>query len=114
VPCPRGARRPSSRQDDPARFEVGEHQDVEQLGAGSGTESVEALTELSLDVLQVHVDWTLAPGCISSSLAKGVRIGAIVGGSRRSRPEKCPRSCQEQHQPPQPKLTLTPLSSAAV
>ena len=35
-------------------FEVGQHQDVEQLGPGSRTEGVEAFTELSLDVLQVH------------------------------------------------------------
>jgi hypothetical protein len=35
-------------------FEVGQHQDVEQLSAGSRTEGVEAFTELSLDVLQVH------------------------------------------------------------
>ena len=35
---------------------------MEQLGAGSGAESVEALTEFALDVLQVHVVRTLAPG----------------------------------------------------
>jgi hypothetical protein len=36
-------------------FEVREHQDVEQLGAGSGTEGgVYALTQLALEVLQVH------------------------------------------------------------
>jgi hypothetical protein len=34
-------------------LEVGEQQDVEQLGAGSGTEGVESLTELTLE-LQVH------------------------------------------------------------
>ena len=35
-------------------LEVGEHQDVEQLGAGSGTEGVEALSKATLNVLQVH------------------------------------------------------------
>jgi len=35
-------------------LEVGEHQDVEQLGAGSGAEGVEAFTELTLDLLQVR------------------------------------------------------------
>ena len=36
-------------------LEVGKHQDVEQLGAGSGAEGVQALTELALDVLEIHV-----------------------------------------------------------
>mgnify|MGYP003547773656 CR=1 FL=1 len=36
-------------------LEVGEHQDVEQLGAGSRTEGVEALPELSFEVLRFHV-----------------------------------------------------------
>ena len=36
-------------------LEVGKHQDVEQLGAGSRTECVQALTELALDVLEIHV-----------------------------------------------------------
>jgi hypothetical protein len=35
-------------------LEVGEGQDVEQLGAGSRTEGVESLTELRLEVVQVH------------------------------------------------------------
>ena len=35
-------------------FEVGEHQDVEQLGAGSGAECVEAFTEPSFDLLHGH------------------------------------------------------------
>jgi hypothetical protein len=35
-------------------LEVGEHQDVEKLGAGSGTEGVEAFTELTLDLVEVH------------------------------------------------------------
>jgi hypothetical protein len=35
-------------------LEVGEHEDVEQLGAGSRTEGDQALTELALDLLQVH------------------------------------------------------------
>ena len=34
--------------------EVGQRQDVEQLCAGSGTEGIEAFTELSLDLLLVH------------------------------------------------------------
>jgi hypothetical protein len=33
---------------------VGEHQDVEKLGAGSRTERVQALAKSALDVLQVH------------------------------------------------------------
>ena len=32
-------------------IEVGEHEDVEQLGAGSRTQGVEALTELALEFL---------------------------------------------------------------
>jgi hypothetical protein len=36
---------PPVRADRIGAVEVGEHQDVEQLGAGSGTEGVEALTE---------------------------------------------------------------------
>jgi hypothetical protein len=35
-------------------LEVREHQDVEELGAGSRTERVESLTELTLDLLQVR------------------------------------------------------------
>ena len=35
-------------------LEVGKHQDVEQLGAGSGTEGVETFAELTFDLLQVH------------------------------------------------------------
>jgi hypothetical protein len=35
---------------------------VEQFGAGSGTEGVEALSQFALDVLQVYVVRTLAPG----------------------------------------------------
>ena len=35
-------------------FEVGEHQNVEQLGAGSGTEGVQALTERLLHLLKGH------------------------------------------------------------
>jgi hypothetical protein len=35
-------------------LEVGERQDVEQLGAGSRPEGVEAFTELSLELLEVH------------------------------------------------------------
>jgi len=33
---------------------VGKREDVEQLGAGSGTERVQTLTKLALKVLQVH------------------------------------------------------------
>jgi hypothetical protein len=35
-------------------LEVGEHEDVEQFGAGSGAESVEPIAQDSLDPLQVH------------------------------------------------------------
>ena len=35
---------------------------MEQLGAGSRPEPVEALPEPALNLLQVHVDRTLAPG----------------------------------------------------
>ena len=35
-------------------LEVGEHQDVEQLGAGSGTERVEALPESALELVGSH------------------------------------------------------------
>ena len=34
--------------------EVGEHQDVEELGAGGRTEGVESFTQFALDVLEVH------------------------------------------------------------
>ena len=40
-------------------LEIGKHQDVEQLGAGSGTERVQALTKLSLDLFRPHgMEWT--------------------------------------------------------
>jgi hypothetical protein len=35
-------------------LEVGEHQDVEQLGAGNGTESVQALPEAALKLVGTH------------------------------------------------------------
>ena len=35
-------------------LEVGEHQDVEKLPAGSGTEGVETLTQDPLELLEVH------------------------------------------------------------
>jgi hypothetical protein len=35
-------------------LEVGEHQDVEELGAGSGTERVEALSESALEFIRTH------------------------------------------------------------
>ena len=41
--------------------EVGEHEDVEQLGPGSGPGGVEALAEFLFDLLQVHAIGTLAP-----------------------------------------------------
>ena len=41
-------------------LEVGEHQDVEELGAGSGAESVEPLAQDSFELLEVH-ERTLAP-----------------------------------------------------
>jgi hypothetical protein len=36
------------------RGRVGQHQDVEQLGAASGTEGIEPFTELPLYLVQVH------------------------------------------------------------
>jgi hypothetical protein len=40
---------------DPAyALEVRKHEDVEQFGARSGSERVEPLTELTLELLQVH------------------------------------------------------------
>jgi hypothetical protein len=48
---------------DPLRsLEVGKHQNVEELGAWSGTESIKALTEPALDVLQVQVDYGVCEG----------------------------------------------------
>jgi hypothetical protein len=35
-------------------LEVGEHEDVEQLGAGSRTERVEEIEEYSFELLEVH------------------------------------------------------------
>jgi len=35
-------------------LQVGEHQEAEQLGAGSRPEGVKSLTELTLELLQVH------------------------------------------------------------
>jgi hypothetical protein len=35
-------------------FEVGEHEDVEQLGAGSRTEGVEAFSESALELIGTH------------------------------------------------------------
>jgi hypothetical protein len=35
-------------------LEVGEHEDVEQLGAGSRTEGVEAITESALEFIGSH------------------------------------------------------------
>jgi hypothetical protein len=43
---------PSLRQDRVDPLEVGEHEDVEQLGTGSRAEGVEAGTELALDLLR--------------------------------------------------------------
>jgi hypothetical protein len=37
-----------------ATVEVGKHQDVEQLGAGSRTKCVETLPKAALELLQVH------------------------------------------------------------
>jgi hypothetical protein len=42
-------------------IEVRQRQDVEQLGAGSGAEGVQARSEAAPDVLEVYVDRTLAP-----------------------------------------------------
>jgi hypothetical protein len=44
-------------------LEVGEHQDVEQLGAGSRTEGVHPIAQDSLDVLQVH-GWDASTGYV--------------------------------------------------
>jgi hypothetical protein len=45
---------PPELSDPVGAVEVGQHQDVEQLGTGSGAEGVEPLTELSFELLQVH------------------------------------------------------------
>jgi len=45
---------PPARADPVGSLEVGEHEDVEQFGAGSGTEGVQALTEPALELLKVH------------------------------------------------------------
>jgi hypothetical protein len=37
-------------------LEVGEHQDVEKLGAGSGAESAEPLPEAAFELIGTHVD----------------------------------------------------------
>ena len=42
-------------------LEVGEHQDVEQLGAGSRTEHIEALPEAALELVGVH-GWGIYAG----------------------------------------------------
>jgi len=45
---------PPVRADPVAPLEVRQHEDVEQFGAGGRTESVEALTEFALELLEVH------------------------------------------------------------
>ena len=75
---------------------------MEQLGAGSGTECVEALTEFALDVLQVHVDRTQAPGDDDDGWGKGasrLRSATSVEGwfeipARRSRRKPSPDTVQ--------------------
>jgi hypothetical protein len=37
-------------------LEVGEHEDVEKLGAGSGTERIETLPQLLLELIRTHVN----------------------------------------------------------
>jgi hypothetical protein len=49
-----GLRVPPELADPVGPVEVGEHQDVEELGAGSRPERAESLTELTLALLQVH------------------------------------------------------------
>ena len=72
---------------------------MEQLGAGSGTECVEALTEFALDVLQVHVDrthretMTTAGGKGASRLRSATSVeGWFEIPARRSR-RKPPTPC---------------------
>jgi hypothetical protein len=48
-------------------IEVREHEDMEKLGAGSGTEGVETIALDSLDVVQVHERERLHPDGSSSS-----------------------------------------------
>jgi hypothetical protein len=66
---------PPVRADPVGAFEVRQHEDVEQLSAWSRAEGIEALSEFALDVLEVHVDRTLAPGGAED------RLGATERGS---------------------------------
>jgi hypothetical protein len=45
---------PSAAPDRVGAVEVGQHEDVEQLGAGSWAEGVEALTESALELVGAH------------------------------------------------------------
>ena len=47
----------SARLSDPVgTLEVGQHQDLEQLGAGSRTEGVKTLSETALEFIRTHVN----------------------------------------------------------
>jgi hypothetical protein len=42
---------------------------VEQLGAGSGAEGIQALLESALEFIETHVYWGLSGNCVLSPLA---------------------------------------------
>ena len=61
----------SARLSDPVgTLEVGQHQDLEQLGAGSGAEGVEALPESAFELIGSH-DGRVRSGTV------GPRVGHV-------------------------------------
>ena len=73
-------------------FEVGEHQNVEQLGAGSGTEGVQALTERMLHLLKGHdtdvkYDWADCRPSGRHRTRNGLALGHGPGASPVSIPD---------------------------
>jgi hypothetical protein len=75
----------------PAR--VGEHEDVEQLGAGSGTERVQALTQQRLEFVDLFdaglgPSWRRPPRCPHS----GQRLRSLPLLQRHARGETLPVS----------------------
>jgi hypothetical protein len=51
-------------------LEVAEHQDVEQLGAGSGAERVEALSQSAFELIRTHTGGTLRQLCDEAVAAR--------------------------------------------
>jgi len=58
-------------------LEVGEHQDVEQLGAGSGTERIETLPQLLLELIRTHGE----PEITASPESARPPAGCLLGPS---------------------------------